>query len=259
MSPVVLQERRGAVGWVTINRPERRNALNQEVAEGIAAAIAALEADSACRAIVLTGAGEAFCAGGDLQADSSGTPFTTDPADGRHFVAGLLRRMEACRLPLIARVNGHAMAGGLGLVCACDLAVAASEARFGTPETRVGLFPMLILPFMLRVLPARKLMELCLTGEPVAAEEALAMGLVNYVVPASELDAKLDWLIGRIGERSPTAVRLGKMGLRALRDMTLEQALEYAQLMLPAMARTRDAAEGFAAFRDKRPPSWTGQ
>jgi enoyl-CoA hydratase/carnithine racemase len=248
------------VHWVTINRPERRNALNRRVGEGIIAALDAAEADSGCRAVVLTGAGEqAFCAGGDLERGGAGGPFNVDPADPRNFIAATLRRMEACNLPLIARVNGHALAGALGLLCACDLAVAASTAKFGTPEARIGMFPMMILPHMLRVLPLRKLLEMCITGEPVTADEALAMGFVNYVAPPAELDAKLDWLLTRIVNNSPTAVKLGKMGFHALRDRAIDDGLEYAQLMIALMAQTKDSAEGAASFFEKRPPVWPGR
>ncbi|HYH23085.1 MAG TPA: enoyl-CoA hydratase-related protein [Azospirillum sp.] len=112
---------------------------------------------------------------------------------------------------------------------------------------------------MQRVLPRRRLMELCITGESFSAAEALEMGLVNYVAPAAELDAKLDWLLGRIVDKSPTAVRLGKQAFHAVQDMNILQALEYAQIMLPGMARTEDAREGFRAFNERRPPTWTGR
>ncbi|HUD53215.1 enoyl-CoA hydratase-related protein, partial [Parvibaculum sp.] len=224
------------------------------------AAFDAAEADPATRAIVLTGAGDkAFCAGGDLQPDANGAPFTVDPSDPRNFIIRLFRRMEQCTLPIVARVNGPALAGGLGLLCACDLAVASSSARFGTPESGVGLFPMMILPYLQRVLTPRALMELCITGELFTAEEALAMGLVNYIAPPEELDAKTEWLLARIVNKSPTAVRLGKIGFHAMRDMTLDQAFDYAQLMLPMMAQSKDAIEGFAAFREKRKANWTGK
>jgi enoyl-CoA hydratase/carnithine racemase len=259
MTEPVLVEQRGQVRWLIINREERRNALNEAVGAGLIRGIDEAEADPDCRAIVVTGAGtQAFCAGGDLQPNAQGAPFTVDPADPRNFVVRLLRRFEACRLPIVARVNGHALAGGLGLVCACDLAVASTAARFGTPESRLGLFPMMILPLMQRVLPMRRLLELCITGEQWTAEEALAMGLLNYVAPPEALDEKLGWLLSRILDKSPAAVRLGKMGFHAMRDMTLDQGFDYAQLMLPMMAQTKDAAEGFAAFREKRTPSWTG-
>jgi enoyl-CoA hydratase/carnithine racemase len=258
--PDVHLEVRGAVHYVTIDREEVRNALNESVAAGIKAGLDAAEADPDCRAVVLTGRGDrAFCAGGDLKSTSGDTPFTFEPSDPRNFVVSLLERMGSCRLPIIARVNGGAIAGGLGLLCACDLAVASDRAKFGTPEAGIGIFPMMILPHMLRVLPPRKLMELCMTGEPIDASEALAIGLVNYVAPAAELDAKLDWLLQRVVTKSPTAHRLGKMGFRAMRDMTLSQGLEYAQLMLAMMGQTKDATEGMKAFREKRKPSWTGK
>jgi enoyl-CoA hydratase/carnithine racemase len=257
---VVLVETRGPVKWVFINRIERRNALNEQVANGIIAAIEDAEADPECRAIVLTGAGDkAFCAGGDLAPSATGAPFTVNPADPRNFVVRMLKRMSTCTLPIIARVNGPALAGGLGLMCACDMAVSSSTAKFGTPESGIGLFPAMIMPTLQRVLPLRKLYELCITGELFTADEALAMDLVNYVVPPEELDAKVEWLLGRITNKSPTAIRLGKIGFQAVRDMTLNQAYEFGQLMLPTMAQTEDCKEGFAAFQQKRKPNWPGK
>lgn len=260
MTELVVLERRGAALWIRINREERRNALNETVARGIEAGLDAAEADREVRAVVLTGAGDkAFCAGGDLQLQADGTPFTIEAADPRHYVARLLRRMDSCRLPLVARVNGHALAGGFGLVCACDLVVAREDVMLGVSEVKVGLFPMMILPYLLRVLPHRRLMELCVTGEPITGREAAAESIVNYAVPAAELDAKLDWLLGRVTDKSPTGIRLGKQALSKIREMSTDSALEYAQFMLAIMARTKDALEGFAAFNQKRSPQWTGE
>ena len=260
MGELVRAERRGAAMTITIDRHERRNALNEQVAQGIVAALDAAEQDSACRAVVLTGAGDrAFCAGGDLQRSADGTPFTIDVADPRHYVVRLLKRMDACRLPLVARVNGAALAGGLGLVCACDVVVAQENALFGVTEVKVGLFPMMILPYLLRSIPYKRMMELCLTGEPITAAEARADGLVNHVAPLAELDAKTDWLLSRIVDKSPTGIRLGKQALTKIREMGTDSALEYAQFMLANMARTEDVAEGFAAFNEKRAPCWTGR
>lgn len=251
--------REGAAVIVAINREAQRNALNEAVAGAIAAALDAAESDHAVRAVVLTGTGDkAFCAGGDLKPNADGTPFTIDVADPRHYVARLLRRMDACRLPLIAKVNGHALGGGLGLICACDLVVAKQDALLGTTEVRVGLFPMMILPYLLRVLPYRHLMEMCLSGETVAAGSIEAASIVNYAVPAEELDAKTEWLLARVMDKSPTGIRLGKQGLAKIREMSTDAALEYAQFMLANMTRTDDAREGFAAFSERRPPVWTG-
>jgi enoyl-CoA hydratase/carnithine racemase len=258
-SPVKI-ERANAVLTLTIDRAERRNALNEAVAEGIVAGLDQAESDRAVRAVVLTGAGDkAFCAGGDLQPAADGTPFTIDAANPRHYVAGLLRRMDSCRLPLIARINGHALAGGFGLACACDLAVAREDALLGVSEVKVGLFPMMILPYLLRVTSYRTMMEMCLTGETMTGAEAAARGFVNYAVSAAELDAKVAWLTERIVGKSPTGIRLGKQALAKIREMSTDHALEYAQFMLANMARTQDAKEGFAAFNEKRPPVWTAE
>ena len=260
MTEQVRLDRRDSVLWITINREERRNALNEKVAEGIHAGLDRAEAEHGIRAVVLTGAGtRAFCAGGDLQPAADGTPFTIDAANPRHYVARLLRRMDACRLPIVARVNGHALAGGFGLVCACDLVVAKDDALLGVSEVKVGLFPMMILPYLLRTLSYRRLMELCITGEPITAREAVGENIVNYAVPEADLDAKLDWLLSRITDKSPTGIRLGKQALAKIREMSTDSALEYAQFMLANMARTRDAREGFAAFAEKRAPNWTAE
>ena len=143
-------------------------------------------------------------------------------------------------------------------MCACDIAIAVEGATFGVPETGIGLFPMMILPYMLRAMPRRKLLEWCITGARWTAAEAAEAELLNRVVPAGDLDASIDELLGVIVDRSPTAIRLGKTGFHAIEDMTLAQAFEYAQLMLPNMARTQDAKEGFRAFLEKRPPHFEG-
>jgi enoyl-CoA hydratase/carnithine racemase len=260
MAESVLVERRGATQWITINRAERRNALNEEVVRAIDSGITAAMADRECRAIVLTGAGDqAFCAGADLQKNVAGGAFDVDFSRPRHYIVDLFKRIQECALPIVARVNGHVMAGGFGLLCACDMAVCADDVRIGTPESKIGVTPMMILPFMLRVLPARRLQEMCITGEQFTAAEALAWDVVNYVVPRAELDAKTDWLLGRILDKSPTAIRLGKQAYNAMRDMSLRESLEYAQAMVPIMSSTEDAKEGKASFQEKRKANWSGR
>ena len=143
-------------------------------------------------------------------------------------------------------------------MCACDLAVAADSATFGVPESGIGLFPMMILPYMLRAMPRRKLLEWCITGERWSAAQALDAELLNRVVPKTDLDAAVDQLLAVIVERSPTAIRLGKTGFHAMEDMTLAQSFEYAQLAILNMARTEDAKEGFRSFREKRTPDFQG-
>lgn len=253
-------ETREAVLAITIDREARMNALNADVAAGIEEGLDRAEADPAIRAVLLTGSGDkAFCAGGDLQPAADGAPFGIEPADPRHFVVRMLKRMDACRLPIVGRINGHALAGGFGLACACDVLVARTGAKLGVSEVKVGLFPMMILPYLLRVVPYRTMMEMCLTGEPITVEEAHAARIVNYAVAPDELDVKTDWLLSRIVDKSPTGIRLGKQGLSKIREMSTDSALEYAQFMLANMARTEDAREGFAAFAEKRAPNWSGK
>jgi len=255
----VLSEVRDQTQWITLNRPDQRNALNDEVAGLIAAALVSAQADSHVRAIVLTGAGnKAFCAGGDLKAGSDDSPFEVDPAHPTNPIIELFKTFEKTTKPTIARVNGHALAGGMGLMCACDIAIAVESATFGVPETGIGLFPMMILPYMLRAMPRRKLLEWCITGARWSAQEAAEAELLNRVVSAEELDPAIEELLAVIVERSPSAIRLGKTGLHAIEDMTLAQSFEFAQLMLPNMARTQDAQEGFLAFREKRAPRFEG-
>jgi enoyl-CoA hydratase/carnithine racemase len=257
MSAVVLTERRGPSFRITLNRPERRNALNAEVLSLIVRGLDEAEADPDIRVVVISGTGDkAFCAGGDLSAHADGAPFSVDPSRPHNMIVDAFKRIERCELPIVARVNGHALAGGFGLMCACDLAISADHASFGVPEAKIGIFPMTIMPYLLRVLPPRKFMELCMTGESISAQEALQIGLLNAVVPASELDTSVDALINTLCARSPTGIRLGKQAFHAMRDMSLQQGLDYAELMLPMMSATQDAREGMKAFQEKRAPVW---
>lgn len=258
VSEEVLVEKRGDVQWLTINRLERRNALNPLVMEGLRQGVIAAAADSEIRAVVVTGVGEkAFCAGADLQTNA--TTFAFDYSDPRVPFAKLTRTVFSVDIPIIARVNGSCMAGGMGLLGLCDLAVASDHAIFGLPEVKIGLFPMMILTTLKRVMLPRHLNELCMTGEAIDAHEAHNIGLVNHVVPLAELDAKLDWLIGRIVGKSPTAIRRGKYALHAVEDMTIEQTIAFTESQVPLAVMTEDFKEGMSAFNDKRPPAWTNR
>lgn len=253
-------ERDGPVVRMTIDREERRNAINDAVLDGMIEGIGeAMAAAPDVRAIVLTGAGDrAFCAGADLKRTGEDRPFQIDHRDPAAKIGDLFRLVERCPLPLIARVNGHAMAGGLGLVAMCDMAVAVGTAKFGAPETRIGVWPMMIMTHLMRVMPKRKLLELMVTGEPMTAEEALATGLVNHLAEPGDLDAKTDWLLDRVLKSSPTAVRRGLYVYRAMQDMTMHQALVLAESNGGLMGTSEDAKEGIAAFNEKRAPDWPG-
>ncbi len=254
----VLLETRGHVLWISINREERRNAMNDAVIDGISAGFTQATNDPSMRAVVLTGVGDrAFCAGADLSAGSGSFKYDYSKV-GLNFVR-LMKQARDLTLPLIARVNGHAMAGGMGMLGMCDMAIAADHARFGMPEVKVGIFPMQIMAVLQRLIPSRKLYEMALTGEPIDAAEAKEIGLLNYVVPSAELDAKTDWLLSRLLDKSPTAIRRGKYAMRTTEQLNFDQSAVFMEAQIGTLALTEDAAEGRQAFIEKRAPVWTGR
>lgn len=256
-TPEVLLERRGPAFWITINRPEKRNALHAGVIALMREGLRQAHADPEVRAIVVTGAGDkAFCAGGDLQ---PGKGFAFDFSKPNADYADLLREAQNATLPIIARINGTCMAGGMGLLCMADMAISADHALFGLPEVKVGVFPMQVLSLLQDLVSRRTVREWALTGEPINAAEALEAGLLNYVVPAADLDAKIDWLLGRLVDKSPTAIRRGKYAMRAMESMSFDQGIAYTESQIAVLAMTEDAKEGMAAFNERRKPVWTGR
>ena len=246
----------GAALWITIMREPQRNALNESVMRCIEAALSSVPQRSAVRAVVVTGAGDrAFCAGGDLKAKSS--TFGIDVSQPTTPYADMLRAAAACSVPLVARVNGACMAGGMGLLAMCDMAVASDDAQFGLPEVKVGMFPMQVAALLQDVVPTRRLAEMCFTGEPLSAIEALGFGLLNYVVPRAELDEKIAFLLARLVDKSPSAIRRGRYALRHMASMQRDQALAYAEAQIASLVMTDDAQEGMRSFAEKRAPQWT--
>lgn len=256
-TPEVLLDKRGSAFWITINRPDKRNALHAGVIALMREGLRQAHADPEVRAVVLTGAGDkAFCAGGDLQ---PGKGFSFDFAKPSVDYADLMRDAHNATLPIVARLNGACMAGGMGLLCMADLAVAAEHVVLGLPEVKVGVFPMQVLSLLQELVPRRIMREWALTGEPLSAQEALQWGLLNHVVPADALDAKVDWLLGRLSDKSPTAIRRGKYAMRAIEAMSFDQAIAYTESQIALLAMTEDAKEGLAAFNERRKPVWTGR
>jgi len=251
----LLVEQRGPVLWLSINREARRNAMSHGVLAGLAQAIEAAQGQRELRAIVITGSGEkAFCAGADLQADKA---FTTDYSEPRGHLAQVLRAARMSTVPLIARVNGACMAGGMGLLAMCDLAVAARHAVFGLPEVKVGLFPAQVLSALQHLIPRRQLAELCLTGEPLTSAQALEIGLVNYV--DDDVDARLQWLLERLLDKSPAAIRRGLYTMKKIEAMAFEESMSFTESQIALFTLSEDAKEGQKAFQEKRKPRWTGQ
>jgi len=253
--PDVRLERKDDALWVWIDREARRNAINPAVLAGIQDAVEMAAADPTIRAIVLTGVGEkAFCAGADL-AKGTGT-FQAGPEEPTTDFGRLARIVRGCGIPLIARVNGACVAGGMGLMAMCDLAIAADHARFGLPEVKVGVFPMQVLVFLRATVHARHINELCLTGELITAARAAEMGLVNEVAPAGELDTRIEALLAKLRAASPAAVRRGKQAIFAMETMAFSEALPFAEAQIALASRSADAEEGIKAFSEKRKPRW---
>jgi len=253
--PELLEEHRGDVLWLTINREERRNAISPGVLQGLGAAMTRANQDRSVRAIVITGAGDrAFCAGADLQ---TGNAFKFDYSEPHAGFANIFRLARQSAVPLVARVNGACMAGGMGIMGMCHMAVATPKAIFGLPEVKIGLFPAQVLSVLDKLLPRRVLAEMCITGEPITAAQALEHGLVNHV--RDDLDAGVNWLLGRILDKSPSAIRRGLYTMTSIEQMAFEESISFTESQIALFALTEDAAEGQLAFREKRKPNWTGK
>lgn len=258
----LLYEVSERVATITINRPDRRNAMNGAVLEGMRASLESAKWDPEVRVVVLTGAGEkAFCAGADLEqtmpASSGGGPVAAHY--GRGVLAEVFRDIFSLGMPVVGRINGHALAGGFGLALAADILIASDNATFGTPEINVGLWPMMITTVMKRSMPPKVALELMMTGRRVSAAEAVERGFVNKVVPASDLDDAVAEVTRELASKSPATMRLGRDAFYATLDMPADQALGYLQAQLGVVAQTEDAVEGMTAFLQKREPEWKGR
>ena len=255
----VLYESLGPVVRITINRPDKRNALNVTVMRELREAMALAREEPAVRVVVLTGAGDkAFSAGGDL----GGFTAEQSKVEQHHLrgtLADLFEDMARLGKPVIARVNGHALAGGFGLMCGCDLVIAADTAEFGMPEINMGLWPFIITAVVSRRLPRTKALELMMTGERISAAEAERWGIVNRVVAASDLDKATDDLASTLASKSPAIMRLGKDSFYAAQDMGFREALDYLHGQLGICLDTEDTIEGVTAFLQKRDPQWKGR
>ncbi len=243
---------------ITINRPETRNALNTATIVELRRALQEAKNDPEVRVIVLTGAGSAFCAGADLES------FRMDVSEldrhaQRRQLAELFLEMTALGKPTIARVNGHALAGGFGLMAACDLAIASEEATFGMPEVNVGVWPMMIMAIVFRNVPRKAGMELMLTGRRITAKEAEAIGAINRRVPPDQLDAAVDDLAAELARKSSIGMRLGLEAFYRMDEMPFAAALAYLQDRLALLSLSDDTREGIDAFLNKREPRFQGR
>ena len=255
---LVLYEVEDGVATVTLNDPEKRNRLSGEMLAQLVAAIERVRDEEQARALVLTGAGKAFCAGADLGGFGSDAPaiqkhFGTDP-----FLE-FFRLMPRLGKPSLCAANGHVVAGGLGLALSCDLVIAKEGADFWTPEINIGAFPYMIMSIIYRNVPRKVVNEMILLGERLSAADAVRHGLANKVVPEGEFDAAVaDWA-GKLASKSPVLMRLGHDAMYRQQDMALDDALEYLRSQLSLTFTTEDILEGAQAFFEKREPNWKGR
>ncbi|MBM3118004.1 MAG: crotonase [Chloroflexi bacterium] len=261
MYQTITVEIRNKVATITLSREERRNAISPTMMTELLDVFKKYDDDPSVVAIVLTGAGsKVFCAGADFAESMGAATSFLDRYEGQRNFAELFKIIKGLKKPLIGRMNGHALGGGLGLACACDIVIAADDCLFGTPEINVALFPYIIMATLVRFTSTpKRLLEMMLTGERIPAKEAQMLGIVSHVVPREQLDVKVDEIAKKIANKSPAILRLGRRAFYTMRDMEYEKALEYLASMLAINTMAEDVTEGIAAFLEKREPIWKGK
>jgi enoyl-CoA hydratase len=256
---LVAYEVADGVATVTLNDPEKRNMLSGQMLAELVEAMKRARDSEDVRAVVLTGAGDrVFCAGADLGGFAADAPLVA-----KHFASDLFleffRLMPRLGKPSLCAVNGHVLAGGIGLALSCDLVIARAGATFGTPEINVGAFPYMIMAIIYRNVPRKKVNEMMLLGERLSAEQAVEFGLANRVVAAEEFDAAVAEWAGKLASKSPVLMRLGHDAMYRQQDMAIDDALEYLRSQLSLTFTTEDIVEGVTAFFEKRDPQWKGR
>ncbi len=250
-------KRRGATAVVTLARPEVHNAFNARLIAELQAVFAHLAADDAVRAVVLQGEGRSFCAGADLNWMRSSLDFTHDEnvADALKM-ADMLAAIDDCPCPVIGRIHGAALGGGVGLTAVCDIAIATEDARFGFTEARLGIAPAVISPFALRKIGVSHARALFTTAERFDAARALHIGLIHRVVPAADLDAAVAETLAAIGQNSPAAVRAAKRMARAVASLPADEARQLTAATIAGLRVSPEGQEGIRAFLEKRSATW---
>ena len=254
----LLYDVKDHVGYITINREKFRNSISAPAVDLFMDYLDQAGTDAAVRVICVTGAGKkAFCSGADLGGAMSADGSGRNQAFQKY--ADLLKRLAGFPKPTVARVNGYCLAGGTGFMLACDIVLATDDAKFGTPEVNVGLFPMMIGALIFRNVLRKKAMEMVLLGEKLTAVRAQEMGLITRAVPADQFDETVNGVLRNLAAKSPIGMKIGKQAFYAMQDMNFEDALDYLSGKLGEVAATEDAKEGITAFIEKRPPVFKGE
>lgn len=253
----VLVTSKGPVTWVTLNRPDIRNAFNDSMLEDLLDAFAAIRDDSSIRVVVLTGEGKAFCAGADLNWMKKVVEYTYEENYQDSLrLARMLNEIYSCPKPVVGRINGHAIGGGTGMVAVCDIAIAADDAVFAFSETKLGLTPATISPYLLKRMGERPLRGLFLTGERFSGDRAVDLGLVDKVVPLDQLDAAVDEQIKFLLSSGPNAQAVSKELLREIQERSLAENGPYTAEVIARCRMSDEGQEGMNAFLNKRKPNW---
>lgn len=256
MGEDLLYDVKDRVARFTINREERRNAISLEMIRSFRDHLKEADVNEAVGAVCLTGKGDkAFCAGADLGVTLAGE----DRLSGPGTYAALLKEMAKFPKPLVARVNGPCIAGGMGLMLACDMVIARDDTYFRLPEVNVGIFPMMVGALLYRNLPRKKAMDLVLTGRKIPAVEAENLGMISRAVGPHRLDEEVEETLKLLTSKSPIGTRIGKAAFSVMADMPFEAAVDYLSEALGKVISTKDAAEGMKAFMEKRAPNFTGK
>jgi enoyl-CoA hydratase/carnithine racemase len=254
----VLLAPEGHVATVTLNRPDQRNPLSATMLRDLGAAFRWCKDEPDVRVVVLTGAGRVFCAGADLSS-FDGERSGLEKFRSRDLFVDLFLLMADLGKPIVGRINGHALAGGLGLACSCDILVAADTATFGTPEINVGIWPMMIQAILSRNIPRKVLLEMEMLGDRWTAAQLASLGVINRVVPHEQLDSTVNDIAHALAKKSPVAMRLGRDSFYRHQDMDFRAALHYLHGQFLLVSQTEDSREGIKAFFEKREPDFKGQ
>jgi enoyl-CoA hydratase len=254
----VLLSTDGHVATVTLNRPDQRNPLSATMLRDLGAAFRWCKDEPDVRVVVLTGAGRVFCAGADLTS-FDGQTSGIEKYRSRDLYVDLFLLMAELGKPIVGKINGHALAGGLGLACSCDLLVAVDTATFGTPEINVGIWPMMIQAILARNIPRKVLLEMEMLGDRWTAAQLQPLGVINRVVPHDQLDSTVKEMAELLARKSPIALRLGRDSFYRQEDMDFRAALHYLHGQFLLVSQTEDSREGIKAFFEKREPEFKGR